>query len=222
MSLTGNRSPFQVVSVNRAMPFQTEILPMKSSPLKMHAQPFKSKTRHTYSISELLSFKSNAVQFLLSPDALNAFSERNPLPYKTPMKKISHSRLDSEDFDPKKIENRMKQVNYGKLTEGYKNYIEYVPYKQRQRGDPRTPDVYQICSKRSWDGQIKKWRRTLHAFDEITSPEDLPEIRRNLVIINQTPNKAKIIQTDPIRRTEQSRMITQRARTLNFDDLEDE
>ena len=33
---------------------------------------------------------------------------------------------------------------------------------------PDTPDVNQICSKRSFDGQAKKWRRELHLWD----PED--------------------------------------------------
>lgn len=37
--------------------------------------------------------------------------------------------------------------------------------KDRKRDDPRTPDKYQVCSKRSWDGQISKWRRLLHRFD---------------------------------------------------------
>ena len=30
---------------------------------------------------------------------------------------------------------------------------------------PETPDVKQICSKRSFDGQVKKWRRELHFWD---------------------------------------------------------
>ncbi len=32
---------------------------------------------------------------------------------------------------------------------------------------PRSPDRYQGCSKRSWDGQIKKWRKLLHQWDTI-------------------------------------------------------
>lgn len=30
---------------------------------------------------------------------------------------------------------------------------------------PNTPDKYQRCSKRSWDGQVRKWRRELHEWD---------------------------------------------------------
>ena len=41
-------------------------------------------------------------------------------------------------------------------------------HKRRRRGripvDPCTPDIRQKCSKRSWDGQVKAWRRQLHQF----------------------------------------------------------
>lgn len=39
---------------------------------------------------------------------------------------------------------------------------------------PDTPDVTQICSKRSFDGQAKKWRRELHLWDP-QDEEDLLE-----------------------------------------------
>ncbi len=35
----------------------------------------------------------------------------------------------------------------------------------RKPQDPKTPDKYQKCSKRSWDGQVSKWRRRLHEWD---------------------------------------------------------
>eukprot|EP00959_Pyramimonas_sp_CCMP1952_P102344 2141001-Pyramimonas_sp.AAC.1 len=38
---------------------------------------------------------------------------------------------------------------------------------------PVTPDVRQICSKRSWDGQVKKWRRALHEWDPEAGAEDV-------------------------------------------------
>jgi len=31
------------------------------------------------------------------------------------------------------------------------------------------PNKYQVCSKRSWDGQIKKWRRHLHNYDSLAA-----------------------------------------------------
>ena len=40
-----------------------------------------------------------------------------------------------------------------------------VPKGSRRRGDPWTPNKHQVCSKRSWDGQVRKWRRALHKYD---------------------------------------------------------
>jgi len=64
-----------------------------------------------------------------------------------------------------RIAGRQKQIEYGKNTIGYGRYLALVPKKLRKRGQPKTPNKYQICSKRSWDGQIRKWRRQLHIYD---------------------------------------------------------
>jgi hypothetical protein len=37
---------------------------------------------------------------------------------------------------------------------------------------PRTPDKNQQCSKRSWDGQVRKWRRALHQWDPVELKEE--------------------------------------------------
>lgn len=67
---------------------------------------------------------------------------------------------------PKKLASRQKQIDYGKNTTGYSLYTSQIPRNQRKRGDhPWTPNKYQLCSKRSWDGQVRKWRRALHKFD---------------------------------------------------------
>lgn len=60
---------------------------------------------------------------------------------------------------------REKQIAFGKNTLGYQRYTDAVPRHARTREHPRTPDVHQVCSKRSWDGQVRKWRRALHVYD---------------------------------------------------------
>ncbi len=50
---------------------------------------------------------------------------------------------------------------------GYQLYEQAVPKPQRKYREethPVTPDHKQTCSKRSWDGQIKVWRRRLHLW----------------------------------------------------------
>eukprot|EP01129_Flabellula_baltica_P009378 TRINITY_DN3820_c0_g1_i2.p1 TRINITY_DN3820_c0_g1~~TRINITY_DN3820_c0_g1_i2.p1 ORF type:complete len:210 (+),score=33.04 TRINITY_DN3820_c0_g1_i2:245-874(+) len=67
----------------------------------------------------------------------------------------------SRELTPHKLSQRQKQIDYG-----------YNTKDKRRREHPRTPNKHQMCSKRSWDGQIRKWRRELHAFD----PPEIPEL----------------------------------------------
>jgi len=70
-----------------------------------------------------------------------------------------------KEEDEHRLYQREKQIEFGKNTDGYRSYRELVPKKKRTREEPQTPDKYQKCSKRSWDGQIRKWRRLLHKYD---------------------------------------------------------
>lgn len=70
--------------------------------------------------------------------------------------------------DPRRLAARQKQIDIGMNTVGYKKFLER-PVKSPN--DPKIPDIYQVCSKRSWDGQVRKWRRELHKFDPSSSDE---------------------------------------------------
>jgi hypothetical protein len=76
---------------------------------------------------------------------------------------VTDQRLDETDHH--RVNQRQKQIDYGKNTFGYERYIELVSRDQRKKDDPQTPDVKQVCSKRRWDGKVRKWRRLLHQFD---------------------------------------------------------
>jgi hypothetical protein len=80
------------------------------------------------------------------------------------------------ETDLHKIQQREKQIGYGKSTKGYANYIASVPMPLRDPNNedhPATPRAWHLLSKRSWDGQLKTWRRLLHRWDTIdaTSPD---------------------------------------------------
>lgn len=79
------------------------------------------------------------------------------------------------ETDPHRIQQRMKQVQFGLSTRGYQNFIRTVPEEVRDQV-LRIPDVFQKCSKRSWDGQVRKWRRELHQYDSVEKKEE--EINR--------------------------------------------
>jgi hypothetical protein len=65
-----------------------------------------------------------------------------------------------------RLKQRQKQLDIGKRTQAYANYIELIPkHTRRRRWHPDTPNPMNEYSKREWDGLCKKWRRQLHAFD---------------------------------------------------------
>jgi len=93
--------------------------------------------------------------------------------------------LGAQERDPRRLEQRRKQVGLGKRTEGYLRYAAAVPRRARdprlaneapagELPHPRTPSATQQCSKRSWDGQVRKWRRLLHAWDSVPARAAAP------------------------------------------------
>ena len=112
-------------------------------------------------------------------------------------------------LDPHRLQQRQKQIDYGKNTSGYERYIQLVPRSvsnqpvlhsccinrvsklqlfswscsplkqlvfvallrrwKRSKFDPKTPEKSKNCSTRSWQGQIRVWRRALHKWDPPTT-----------------------------------------------------
>lgn len=74
--------------------------------------------------------------------------------------------------DEHRLAQRQKQIDFGKNTAAYGRYITEKPRHCRGVEDPKTPDKFQICSTRSWTGQVRCWRRKLHEWDPPSGEKD--------------------------------------------------
>eukprot|EP01126_Amoeba_proteus_P005402 TRINITY_DN11806_c0_g1_i1.p1 TRINITY_DN11806_c0_g1~~TRINITY_DN11806_c0_g1_i1.p1 ORF type:complete len:163 (-),score=43.14 TRINITY_DN11806_c0_g1_i1:653-1141(-) len=85
----------------------------------------------------------------------------------TPCKRVKYSenqnmtrkleteeKMKKKETNPNRLKSRQNQIDLGYNTIGYHQYREQVPKRQRKREQPSTPDKFQVCSKRSFDGQV--------------------------------------------------------------------
>jgi len=61
---------------------------------------------------------------------------------------------------------RQKDIDYGKNTENYEQYVTEVIKRDRSDMQPWTPDKYEKMTRRNWDKQVKIWRKQLHYWRE--------------------------------------------------------
>lgn len=76
----------------------------------------------------------------------------------------------------RRLQQRIKQVGYGKETVGYQNYILQVPHHcrdplEREARHPVTPRVDLSVSKRQFDASLRRWRRALHQWDPVVESD---------------------------------------------------
>jgi len=73
-----------------------------------------------------------------------------------------------KSLSQRQIDMRLRQLNIGKQTWGYQNYVRAVPKSFRRGWYPVTPDPMERISKRRFNGKVNVWRRKLHFWDAPT------------------------------------------------------
>lgn len=140
----------------------------ESSPITNEESECKEEDDRSEGKSE--DSEDNKADRLLSSEDESTGTEEDKL------KADKRGRSLERETNEHRLAQREKQIQIGKNTEAYKRYCEQtanLPKTSKRR--LRTPDKYQICSKRSWDGQVIKWRRLLHQYDPENSTKATTE-----------------------------------------------
>uniref|UniRef100_A0A0N4Z9U7 SLBP_RNA_bind domain-containing protein n=1 Tax=Parastrongyloides trichosuri TaxID=131310 RepID=A0A0N4Z9U7_PARTI len=67
--------------------------------------------------------------------------------------------------DPDTLVRRTKEIERAKEKPVYAEYLEAIPKHERVKGiHPKTPNKFINFSRRSWDSQVKLWKRSLYEF----------------------------------------------------------
>lgn len=126
------------------------------------------------------SLQSNFANLILSDENVILINKEKK-PEKVEPEKVEHKEGEKENnvkvnkgprtLSPEeRKQRRFHQIELGKDTEGYKNYLKLIPRQQRRRKDPETPDWTDVTTgKRRFDGMVRNWRRRLHEYDDLTS-----------------------------------------------------
>jgi len=86
---------------------------------------------------------------------------------------------------------REKQVQVGKNTDGYRGLLAWRAKNGCSNGEPQTPRVSELSSKRQFDGRLSHWRILLHAFSPLESESDAMSLRSNEVSMTLTARSSQ-------------------------------
>eukprot|EP01084_Bolivina_argentea_P301237 519635_1 len=131
-------------------------------------------TRHTYNQNQNPNRNSKFRQQQSYPPNANAHGNRN---YVTNKGKPPKKKEMEQDFH--RITQRMRQIDFGKATDEYKNYIALIPKDKRQCGHPHTPNPRYKMPNKHWKTAVNRWRKALHAFDDIGRRRRMIHVKRS-------------------------------------------
>lgn len=155
----------------------------------------KAKLTSTSSPTVTTISKNNIKATGNNIDNLSAAQQEKKSPSKADIKKRVFEKkpfVYEPEHDPIVLRRRQKQIDYGKNTLGYQNYLHAIPKSSRAREHPKTPRKGVKYSRRSWDQQIKLWRIKLHTFDPQTSENGVELVETMVDIEISTDDQSEL------------------------------
>jgi hypothetical protein len=83
---------------------------------------------------------------------------------RAPRRMVQSVPEESEEWEAR-FSQREKQIEIGKGTKGYLNYMNKIPKNLRNINDPSTPVAREKTSKRQFDGKLREWRGLLNSYE---------------------------------------------------------
>lgn len=118
----------------------------------------------------------------------------NAPPYNNQNHRTHHAHKGDKFYedDPHRLQQRQKQITYGENTPGFQNFKKLLEKDPSLLKGcvPVKPCITQRCSKRSWDGQVRKWRRALHMYDYVDMGDcelESAKVKEALIEQNRNP-----------------------------------
>ena len=99
-----------------------------------------------------------------------------------------------QETDTVVLERRQKQIDYGKNTLAYDQYLKKVPKESRPFFMPRTPDKNVQYSRRQWDGLVKAWKLQIHQWNQNGSGKKISKKQDPPVVVPQDKSLDMLIQ----------------------------
>ena len=85
----------------------------------------------------------------------------------TDEKTLQRRQVHNDKIELSKPISSKKQIDYGKVTVDYEEYLNAIPKSERKHFHPRTPDKFQKMSRRGFDSQIKTWKINIHNWQNL-------------------------------------------------------